>query len=76
MIISKRLFHLPLLAIFAISVFLTTGGCSKSNENNIKTIQAAVAPTVPPYSFEQNGQLVGVDLEIFKGYCESRGYEY
>ena len=74
--ISKRLFQLPLLAIFAASVFLTVGGCSKSKENNVKTIQAAVAPTVPPYLFEQNGQLVGVDLEIFKGYCESRGYEY
>jgi polar amino acid transport system substrate-binding protein len=74
--IFKRLFQSPLVALFAISVFLTASGCSKSNENTAKTIQAAVAPTVPPYLFEQNGQLVGVDLEIFKGYCESRGYAY
>ena len=53
--ISKRLFQPSLVAIFAASVFLTTGGCSKSNEDNAKIIQAAVAPTVPPYSFEQNG---------------------
>ena len=72
--ISKRLFQPSLVAIFATSIFLTTVGCSKSNEDNAKAIQAAVAPTVPPYSFEQNGQLVGVDHEIFKGYCESRGY--
>lgn len=74
--ISKRLFQSPIARILVISAFLVIGGCSKSNENTAKSLQAAVAPTVPPFMFEENGQLVGADLEIFKGYCESRGYSY
>ena len=74
--ISKRLFQSPIIGILVISAFLAISGCSKSNENTTKSLKAAVAPTIPPYLFEENGQLVGADLEIFKGYCESRGYTY
>lgn len=60
--------------MFIISILLTLISCSKPDKNNPKLIQAAIAPTVPPYTFEENGQLIGVDLEIFNGYCASRGY--
>jgi len=74
--LSKCLSRSSLIAILAIAVVLAMSACSKSNENTAKTIQAAIAPTVPPYMFEENNQPVGVDLEIFKGFCESRGYTY
>ena len=51
-------------------------GCSKSGTSSPRVLQVAVAPTIPPLMFEQNGIPTGVDLEIFKGYCESRGYTY
>ncbi|CAM3776735.1 transporter substrate-binding domain-containing protein [Polynucleobacter antarcticus] len=51
-------------------------GCSKSDDKNQKILQVAIAPTVPPQLFIENGKPVGVDLEIFKGFCESRGYRY
>jgi polar amino acid transport system substrate-binding protein len=39
-----------------------------------RTITVAVSPNSPPMLFkDQNGQLQGADLEIFKGYCKSRG---
>ena len=58
-----------LLALFSL-------GCSKSDEKNSKVLQAAISPSIPPFTFEENGQAVGVDMEIFKGFCESRGYTY
>jgi len=74
--IFKQLFQFPFARVFIISTILAISACSKSNENTAKVLQAAVAPTVPPFMFEENGQLAGIDLEIFKGYCESRGYKY
>jgi len=74
--LSKYLSRSLLITILTIFTVLAISACSKSNESTAKILQAAVAPTVPPYSFVQNDQLVGVDLEIFKGYCESRGYTY
>jgi polar amino acid transport system substrate-binding protein len=58
-----------LLALFSL-------GCSKSDNKTSKVLQVAISPSVPPFTFEENGQPVGVDLEIFKGFCESRGYTY
>ena len=51
-------------------------GCSKSDNKTSKVLQAAISPSIPPFTFEENGQPVGVDMEIFKGFCESRGYTY
>ena len=45
--------------------------CSKGT--NSTEIRVAVTPSSPPMLFDQNGQVVGVDMEIFQGYCKSRG---
>ena len=55
---------------------LFTVGCSKSDNKTAKVLQVAISPSIPPFTFEENGQVVGVDLEIFKGFCEARGYTY
>lgn len=52
---------------------LMSVGCSKSDKKSTPVLQVAVTPTNPPMLFEENGQIVGVDLDIFKGFCESRG---
>ncbi len=38
-----------------------------------KVIRVAVTPASPPNLFEENGKFVGLDLDIFEGYCKSRG---
>ena len=50
---------------------LLIAGCSK--QDNAKEIRVAVSPASPPNLFEENGQTKGMDLEIFEGYCKSRG---
>lgn len=50
---------------------LLIAGCSK--QDNTKEIRVAVSPASPPNLFEENGQTKGMDLEIFEGYCKSRG---
>lgn len=58
-----------LLLICMISVAMIA--CSKGT--NSTEIRVAVSPSSPPMLFDQNGQVVGVDMEIFQGYCKSRG---
>jgi len=50
-------------------IFLT--GCSDNKSSN--EIKVAVSPNSPPMLFEQNKKIQGVDLDIFEGYCKSRG---
>jgi polar amino acid transport system substrate-binding protein len=72
---SLQLFTtLFLSACIASMLFLA--GCSKSDTKGSKTLEVAISPTIPPFTFEENGQVVGVDMEIFKGFCEARGYTY
>jgi polar amino acid transport system substrate-binding protein len=50
---------------------LILGACSKEEQASV--IKVAVSPTIPPMLFEKDGKYTGVDLEIFEGYCKSRG---
>ncbi len=40
------------------------------------SIKVAVSPASPPMLYDDNGTLKGVDLEIFEGFCTSRGHTY
>jgi len=46
-------------------------GCSKQNE--AKVVRVAVSPASPPMLFDDKGKIVGADMAIFEGYCQSRG---
>ena len=55
-------------------------GCGKPEANapeaaagGKKALQAAVCPTSPPNCFQQDKDYVGIDVEIFSAFCESRG---
>ena len=63
----KRFF----LALIAATLALTILACSKSQDS--KEIKVAVSPASPPMLFDDKGQIVGVDMDIFQGYCQSRG---
>jgi len=63
----KRLFLILLIGIVSFGMI----ACSKGT--NSKEIKVAVSPASPPMLFDQNGQIVGVDMDIFQGYCQSRG---
>jgi polar amino acid transport system substrate-binding protein len=62
----KRLF----LVIFSALLTITVIACSKSSDN--KEIKVAVSPASPPMLFDDKGQIVGVDMDIFQGYCKAR----
>jgi polar amino acid transport system substrate-binding protein len=65
----KRLFSL--LGIILFSVVLAA--CTDSSTKEIKV---AVSPSSPPMLFDDKGQIVGADMDIFKGFCESRKCTY
>lgn len=52
-------------------ILLSLNGCSKNEHENI--INVAVSPASPPMLYTESGVNKGVDLEIFEGYCKSRG---
>ena len=62
----KRIFLLLIATLFALGL----AACSK---NDSKEIKVAVSPASPPMVFEQNGKIVGADMDIFEGYCKARG---
>ena len=49
---------------------LALAACSGQDAKEIKV---AVTPASPPNLYEENGRTVGLDLDIFEGYCKSRG---
>ena len=62
---------------------LALAGCGKSGGTpsgqaapSQKTLQAAVCPTSPPNCFQQEKEYVGIDVEIIRAFCESRGYVF
>jgi polar amino acid transport system substrate-binding protein len=59
------------LALFFLATAFILISCSEKDPS--KLIQVAVSPTVPPMLFEKDGKYIGIDQEIFEGYCKSRG---
>ncbi|WP_439864849.1 transporter substrate-binding domain-containing protein [Pseudomonas antarctica] len=60
--------------MFASLLSLVAVAASANDMLKGKTLEVAVSPNSPPMLFkDQNGHLQGVDLEIFNGYCKSRG---
>lgn len=60
-----------LLTTLAGVFFLALMGCEKPSAQN--EVKVAVSSASPPMLFEENGVIKGSDLEIFTGFCESRG---
>jgi polar amino acid transport system substrate-binding protein len=56
-----------LLCLISVAII----GCSKQDE--AKVVRVAVSPSSPPMLFEDKGKIVGADMAIFEGYCQSRG---
>ncbi|MFA7243418.1 MAG: transporter substrate-binding domain-containing protein [Sulfuricellaceae bacterium] len=70
---NKKLGLFGLLCTMGLLIF----GCSNKDDpkigDNSKVVKVAVSPTSPPMLFENAGKITGVDMEIFEGYCKSRG---
>lgn len=56
----------------ACMTLLSLVGCSDNKEAS-NVIKVAVSPASPPMLFDDKGTIKGVDLDIFQGYCASRG---
>ena len=63
----KRFLWVLISAALALGVV----ACSKGDDS--KQIKVAVSPPSPPMLFDDKGQIVGVDMDLFQGYCQSRG---
>jgi polar amino acid transport system substrate-binding protein len=64
----------PSLLGCLLACLLLLGACSKTETaNTSKVINVAVSSTIPPMLFEENGKYAGIDLDIFTGFCQSRG---
>jgi polar amino acid transport system substrate-binding protein len=74
MIKISQSFTKTLLLSVCILLTVSSVGWSKSDKKTTAILQVAISPAVPPFAFEEKGQPVGVDIEIFKGFCESRAY--
>lgn len=69
--------------VILILMALVLAGCGKSGgttseqaASSQKTLQAAVCPTSPPNCFQQEKEYVGIDVEIIRAFCASRGYAF
>jgi len=62
----KRLLWVLAAVLFSLGL----AACSDSSDK--KEIKVAVSPSSPPMLFDDKGQIVGADMDIFKGYCDSR----
>ena len=56
-----------------ISAALALGVVACSKGDDFKQIKVAVSPASPPMLFDDKGQIVGVDMDLFQGYCQARG---
>lgn len=71
----KKLRLLGLMCV--VSLFAL--GCSDKeaadagNNAGSEIVKVAVTPSSPPMVFEEAGKITGIDMEIFEGYCKSRG---
>lgn len=63
----KRFLWVLISAVLALGVV----ACSKGDDS--KQIKVAVSPASPPMLFDDKGQIVGVDMDLFQGYCQARG---
>jgi len=63
--------RLHLLPVLPALLLIALAGCSPKGGDEV--IRVAVSPASPPNLYEENGQTKGLDLEIFEGYCQSRG---
>ena len=62
----QRIFVTLLTALLMLGVT----ACSKNPTST--EIKVAVSPASPPMLFDDKGQIVGVDMDIFQGYCKAR----
>jgi polar amino acid transport system substrate-binding protein len=60
-----------ILSSFLCLVSVLIIGCSK--QEDAKVVRVAVSPNSPPMLFDDKGKIVGADMAIFEGYCQSRG---
>jgi polar amino acid transport system substrate-binding protein len=64
--------HWRIVGLFT-ALALVAGCSQQGDEGQANLIRVAVSPASPPNIFEENGEITGMDLEIFEDYCEARG---
>ena len=69
----RRITQIVFSACFATTLASTPLAAAESPAKG-KTIQVAVAANSPPMTFKSNdGKIQGAEVDIFNGYCQSRG---
>lgn len=74
--LHRRSFVALMTSVMAGSMLAACGqGGSDQGGSQAKVIRVAVSPASPPNLFEENGETKGLDLDLFRAYCESRKCE-
>jgi len=66
--LNKKYWLMGLLSLCVLALI----GCEQPQEQT-NIVKVAVSSTSPPMLYEENGVIKGSDLEIFDGYCQSKG---
>lgn len=70
----KKLLALGLAAVFAISMVGCGTKDKTSSDNPVYLI--GTDTTFSPFVYEENGQMVGIDMEILEAVAEDQGFDY
>ena len=70
----SRLVYLAALLLFVFGCGKATDSTSSSGGK--KHLSVAVCPTSPPNCSQQDSAYVGIDVDIFSAFCQSRGYTF
>lgn len=64
--------------VLLVALALALIGCGKNDgtPSAKKALQVAVCPTSPPNCFQRDKDYVGLDVDLFRAFCESRGYTF
>ena len=71
----KRFKKILSLALVFSTVLTLTTGCGNAKTNDNKYL-IATDTTFAPFEFEDNGEMVGIDMDILAAIAEDQGFEY
>lgn len=75
----KKLVSLILALVMIVGAMFTFAACEKEEDPKNTTekskLVVATSPDFPPFEYLENGEVVGIEIEIMQIICEKLGYE-
>ena len=71
----KKIISLILALTLLLGAMFTLASCKKDKDGDTKTLTVATSPDFPPFENLENGEVVGIEIDIIKAICKELGYE-